>query len=513
MRSRCQMTPKDMRSNSKVSAAISLGIVLVTASAAVAVTDPGARFHPASISAVSSSPQTASGLTRSGRWFLYNGAYVYLAGIDAQELVADPAYDSTAVLDKLQAYRINKLRIWIDAWFGGPGYLRPWHYDGQTGRFDLDTWNDAYWDRLQAFAAAAWARDIIIEASIFDAYPRDADPDGWWLSPRFRQAWNKAFNSNGAFSTNLAGHFYPDFYSLDGSERSSSGKTLYEYQQALVDKVIGTFAQFPNVYYEIDNEFPGNDTLRHADVYSWQLYWAWYVRQRSGKLVDVHAGGDRGGPTGGVQLYWDQPYVDGIDFHLYEQIPDTISSLLHDAQRKGKILQCNESYGWYSNNAVDMERTDNATREAWAWFVSGGYYAFFNGHRTQYTGWETMASRIKVLRDLVDQVQWWRMSPVDRSGREYDGLASQGPTRHWQILADPGSQYVVYYWNDGSDERGTRDARMRLPHGEYRYRWYDPATGEMLSSGTIAGGTGRAAVPAPPATWNKAVGVVLFIQR
>lgn len=497
----------------QVSAAISLGMMFMTASAAVAVGDPGGRFRPERISALPASPQSASGLTRSGRWFLYKGAYVYLAGIDAQELVADPTYDSTAVLDKLQAYRINKLRIWIDAWFGGAGYLRPWQYDGQTGRFDLDTWNDAYWDRLRAFAAAAQARDIIIEVSIFDAYPHDADPNGWWLSPGFRQAWNKEFNRNGAFSTNSAGHFYPEFYTLGGRERSSSGKTLHDYQQALVDKVIGTFAPFPNIYYEINNEFPGDDTLRHADVYSWQLYWAGYVRQRSRKLVDVHAGGDREGPTGGVQLYWDQPNVDGIDFHLYEQSPDTISSLLHGAQLKGKILQCNESYVWYSNGALDTERMDSATREAWGWFVSGGHYAFFNGHRTQYAGWEIMANRIKMLRDFVDQLQWWRMSPVDRSGGEYDGLASQGPTRRWQILADLGSQYVVYYWDDGSEEPGTREARIRLPAGRYRYRWYDPASGEMLAGGTITGGTGRAAVPAPAATWNKAVGVVLLIQR
>lgn len=440
---------------------------------------------------------------------MYDGRYVYLVGVDAQELAVDVSENYVATLAQLQAQRINKVRIWIDVYFEGTSVLRPWAYDGRTGRFDLDAWNEAYWQRLQAFTAAAQARDIIVEVSIFDAYARDTRPDGWWRNPVQRQAWNKDFNINRAFSTNGAGHFFPNFYTLTYPERSASGKTLSDYQRALVDKVIATLAPFHNVYYEIDNEFP-DDQATQDDVYPWQQYWAWYVRQRSGKIVDVYARSDLTG--GGVQYYWEQPYVDALNFHFYDRNPDHISALLHHAQRKGKILQCNESDDWSMGERVDMHALNGDTREAWAWFASGGYYAVYNGHRTDYAGWEVMAHRLKVLRDLADQVPWWRMSPVDSEGAEYDTLASQGPTRHWRILADPGSQYVVYYWSDGP-EPTTVSAQIQLPDGVYRYRWYDPTTGAPLATGAVSSLGGRTAISAPPPIWNSDVGVVLIIQR
>jgi hypothetical protein len=434
---------------------------------------------------------------------------VYLVGVDAQSLAVAPSVDYAAVLDRFQAQRINKVRIWLDAWFAGTRVLRPWAYDAKTERFDLDAWNDAYWRRLRAFVAAAQARDIIVEVSIFQSYANDASPDGWWRNPSWRQAWNKDFNSNHAFSTNRAGHFFPNFYTLTNPERSASAKTLFEYQQALVDKVIATLAPFHNVYYEIDNEF-SDDRPKQDDVYPWQQYWARYVRQRSEKLVSVHAGSDLAG--GGVQYYWDQPYVDVLDFHFYDQNPDHISALLHSAQGKGKILQCNESYGWFAGSRVDMRQLDGATREAWAWFVSGGYYAIYGGHHIEYAGWEVMARRLKVLHDLASQGRWWRMSPVDPTSVENDTLAFQGPTRHWQILADPGAQYVIYYWDDG--DKPTRvSAEVRLAPGSYRYRWYDPTDGAPLATGTVGSVGGRTVIPAPPSIWNPAVGVLLFIQR
>jgi len=458
------------------------------------------QLHPAQ------ADLTTSGL-KGRAFFVYNGNPIYLVGIDAQELVADPAYDYPSVLDRLQVYRINKLRIWTDAWFVGVRGFRPWTYDVRTGRFNLDVWNDEYWTRLRSFAAAALARDIIVEVSIFDAYPADSGPKGWWFNPFYRQAWNKDFNSNGAFSTNSSGNFYPEFYSLDGIERSSSGKTLRDYQQALVDKVIATFNPFPNVYFEIDNEFGlgGNQDAVHP----WQEYWAKYVSQRSGKVVDVHAGGD----DRFAHYYWDLPYVGGIDFHLYEQNPDKISLLLHSSQRKGKFLQCNESYAWYLGNSVNAKLLDNATRAAWGWFVSGGYYGFYNGHRTQYSGWDLMARRAKILHDLADTVQWWRMSPVDSSGGEYDALVSWGPTPHWQVLASPPSQYVVYYWDDGRERPTAKGALIQLPQGVYQYSWYDPTSGDGMASGVVTSRGGRTRIVAPPPTWDRNVGAVLVVKR
>ena len=229
----------------------------------------------------------AKGLQRQGRWFTYDGQHVYLVGVDAQQLAADPSLDYSAILKQFQLYRINKVRIWLDAYWNPDGYLHPWTYDTVTRRYNLDAWNQTYWDRVTAFVSEAQEREIMVEVSIFSAYPSDPS---WW-SGNFRVAWNKDFNVNGAFSTNGNGHFFPEFFDLDGNEKSSSGKSLKEYQQALVDKAIAELGKYPNVYFEVMNEFFefASDFANGFEVVApWQQYWADYLRTNTDRLVSVH---------------------------------------------------------------------------------------------------------------------------------------------------------------------------------------------------------------------------------
>jgi hypothetical protein len=76
-----------------------------------------------------------SALVRAGRWLQYNGQYRYFVGFDNQELVADTSIDYTAVLDTLRDVRVNKIRIWFDA-YRHPTYLHPWVR--RNGKYDLD---------------------------------------------------------------------------------------------------------------------------------------------------------------------------------------------------------------------------------------------------------------------------------------------------------------------------------------------------------------------------------------
>ncbi len=329
----------------------------------------------------------SEGLNRQGRWFTYNGKYVYFVGVDAQQLAADPSLDYAAILDQFQSYRINKVRIWLDAYWNPDGYLHPWAYDTVEEKYNLDAWNKKYWDRLKAFVSAAEVRNIIVEVSLFNAYPSDAS---WW-SGNFRVAWNKSNNVNGVFSANAKGHFFPEFFDLNHAEKSFSGKTLKDYQQALVDKTLSELSTFPNVYYEVMNEFFefATDFKKGVEtVAPWQQYWADYLREHTSHLITVHVHDAANLKTGtqGIEYFWDRKSVDVLNFHLYQADPGKISKLLHTSQNKGRILQNNESLEWYRNHAVSQKHLDNVTKEAWGWFLSGGHYAFYNGQHTEYSG-------------------------------------------------------------------------------------------------------------------------------
>ncbi len=452
------------------------------------------------------------GLTRHGRWLQYNGRYVYIVGIDRQELACDPHKDYVKALDQLAQYHINKVRIFSYCYWDPNRYWHPWLYSAPTGQFDLDAWNPLYWQRVKDVIAAAQARDILVEFSLFPAYP--ADPN-WWTDPHTRVAWSKRFNTNGAFSTNASGHFFPEFFDLTYTERSHRGKMLRDYQQALVDKAIAELEAFPNVLFEVANEFfEGVHQLpRGYQVYPWQQYWATYIDQRTSQPVAVHVHDamgephlDAAGNPIGIRYFWDLAAVDVLTFHLYQTDPAKLARLLHGAQGKDKVLQCNESF------TIVAKGVDEVTREAWGWFLAGGYYSLYVDSSADIGSapWVQFAQRAKVLRDIAESVPFWQLSPVDHAGKEYDALIRQGPSdQGWQLLANPGVAYVAYFWGRAS----TVSVKMQLASGSYTYTWHDPRDGSVLGSGSVNGG-GIAEMPSPStAAWHPTVGVVLVIQR
>src|SRR5712691_7471755 len=164
--------------------------------------------------------QTDQGLEHVGRWFTYNGQYIFLIGYDSQELAANPSLDYNVALDLFVQYRLNKVRIWIEYCYWDATFLAPWPV--VNGKFDLDSWDPAFWQRVKNFVAAAQSRNIMVEATIIA--PNNIDDTSGWSAA----AWNKANNWNGVFTTNALGMFSPEFWDLTHAEVSTSGKRLVD---------------------------------------------------------------------------------------------------------------------------------------------------------------------------------------------------------------------------------------------------------------------------------------------
>ena len=444
---------------------------------------------------------SSQGLQRVGRWFTYNGQYKYLVGFDTQELAVDPSVDYKAALDKFVQYGINKTRIWIYPWFGGESFLSPWQYS--NGKHNLDQWNTVYWQRVKDFITAAKSRDIVVEITIFAA--NDIHPAANWSNSTFREAFNKNFNTNGVFSVNANGHFIPEYFNLNYPAVSYSGKTLKDYQQALVDKTVAELGGFNNVYFEIDNEFPNSAII--DNVYPWALNWARRIDSLTSRPVATHSHGGSGTNTTGIQYFWDKAYIDVMNFHFYNTNPQTLSDLLHNAQTKGKVLSNNESGDFYGTN-LDLQ-----TRFAWGIFLSGGYFALYEDDSNRITtdqGWVAGAKRLQTLRNVVETLKFWEMSPVDANGNEYDSLITQGPSgTNKQLIAKPGSEYLAYFWGS----KTTTPVKITLPSGSYTYEWYDPRTGLKLLSGSVSS-VGSATISVPStAAWSEIVGLALIIRK
>ncbi|MCR4330445.1 MAG: carbohydrate-binding protein [Patescibacteria group bacterium] len=457
----------------------------------------GSVTKSVTVSVATTPPSNQNGLERSGRWFTYDGQPTYLVGFDAQQLATDPAIDYVEALDLMAQNQINKVRIWTYVWFGNPsGAFTPWVRDA-NGRHDLDQWNPAYWDRVRDFLAKARDRKIVVEISIFAPYPA---ADWWWPDSDKQVAWNKDFNTNGAFSTNSSGHFQPEFFDLNYDELSTSGKTLKDYQQALVDKVVTEFGGYKNAYFEVMNEF-GTYGLDVGTWYPWQLNWSRRLDATSSRQVAVYTGG--GGESWRPDLYQDESSIDVLTIRSLGS-PQQISDMLHSIQLKGKAISLNETTGDFR---VDLE---THMRYAWGMFMSGGHVGLYDGpNQVGDAGWIAGAERLKALRTVAEAANFSTLSPVDSGGNEYDSLVSDGPGSDWQVMANPGSTYLAYFWGNKSNT----SVKINISSGNYSYTWYDARDAEVLGSGSVSGGTNVSISAPPSSTWNGTAGLVLVVKK
>jgi hypothetical protein len=370
---------------------------------------------------------------------------------------------------------------------------------------------------MKVLAVEARDRDIVVEVTIFSPYPNTAE-NYWWNSADWQNAWNGNFNVNGAFTSNDTRHFYPEFYNLNYGETTRAGRTLRDYQQALVDKVVAELGGYKNVYFEIANEFavehwgaPADAIHNDARLRQWQETWVQRIDSQSPRLVSVHS--DTIGGAKGTEYWIGNGAIDVLNFRFANKSPGDISVLLNQsgAQISNKILAINESFG--GNDDTFYHDLDKQTRYAWGMFVSGGHIAFYEPDARRIVSdprWETGAMRLRVLRDIAESVSFWEMSPIDGSGNEYDDLITQGPTgMNRQVLANPGSQYVAYFWGTPTSTA----VGIGLPTGSYDYSWHDVRNKNVLGRGAVQG-SGSTRIPSPlPSSWNGDAGLALVIKR
>jgi hypothetical protein len=429
---------------------------------------------------------------------------VYLLGVDQQQLACQTDVDYARKLDLIKAAGMDKVRIWGSCYFMDPrNALQPVAF--RDGRFDLDTWDDAYWVRVRDFVAQAKARDIIVEYTLFANY---ADPDVWSGKYSASMFWNKGRNWNGAFTGNPDGSLIPEFFCTgvaglpSYAERTSSGHDLRYYQLRIADKAISELGGLGNVYFEVFNEWPGKAGL-WQQVVSWNQEFADHVHG-AGQIVTVHIADYPAAEA--WPYYWDRPSVDVLGLHSYRRTPREVFDIWRLAQAKGKVLQCNESWSYREVGVATV------VREAWAHFLCGVYYGCYLDAPEQIgsdDGWQTLATATRAPRGVADAVRFWEMSPVDEHGQDQSALVTQGPgAKDWRVLCKPGAQYVIYCWGPPS----TKEVRLRLPQGKYGYRWLDVRNGNGLGDGTVMGAD-VTAIPAPPATWDGDFGVALLVDR
>jgi hypothetical protein len=476
------------------------------------------------------------GLHLDGARFVYNADPLLIVGVDCETLVADTRFDTAEMLDYFVEHGFNKIRIWNHSWIGhwtGPAdaFLRPWAEvetpDGM--RWDLDGWNETYWHRLATFCQQALDRDFIVEVSLFAEWVRDFGPfsvrgihvSEWWRDKRARPEWNAQFNLNRAFSTNAAGDFWPEFFDEGYLERSATGKTVADYQKAYIDKVLATVDRFPNVYYELFNEFAPFGQLKgtapgNTQQAAWQQRWARYLKQHSKRLVGLAAhqiGHEQVGLVG-TEDYWDLPEVDVLNFHWYSDDPAAIGRLGSVLHPHGKASTNNEG-AWFGVTGEtdpvpeESDWIDRETRSVWGGYLCGSNYSLTEfPPDVSSERWRLVARRFAIWARIVRGLRFAAIEPYRPDGSSFDDLIRHGPATAWRLNAELGAQYIGYFWGAATEA----DLQIDLPAGSYQATWLDPRDGSTIARSQVTAAAGPTSIAAPdPAMWAPPAGLVLTI--
>jgi hypothetical protein len=210
-------------------------------------------------------------------YWSYKGEDVLLLGGSVQDnLFQIP--DLTGHLDLLISSGGNYVRNTMSSRDSG----NVWAFKRlENGLYDLNQWNDEYWERFSSFLNETSKRDIIVQIEIWATF--DYYRENWDENP-FNPKNNINYDSRRSKLPEVV-ETHPIFtennFFRSVPSQLAIARVLW-YQQLFVDKILSYSLQHDNVLYCMDNE-----TSVTAD---WGKYWALYIKKQAtlaGKKVNT----------------------------------------------------------------------------------------------------------------------------------------------------------------------------------------------------------------------------------
>ena len=188
-------------------------------------------------------------------YFLFKGkALALITSAEHYGAVLNLDFDYKTYLQTLAEDGMNYTRIFTGSYFEIPGtsfgitnntlapakdrVITPWTEVvadvSHTPKYDLSSWNEAYFSRLKDFMTTAAERDIIVEVTLFSSIYRD---EHWDISPQ-----------NPDNNVNIA-----DEITRFQAQTLNNGRLL-TFQESFVRKMVQELNAFDNFFFEIQNE-------------------------------------------------------------------------------------------------------------------------------------------------------------------------------------------------------------------------------------------------------------------
>jgi Family of unknown function (DUF6298)/Putative collagen-binding domain of a collagenase len=431
----------------------------------------------------------------SGKAIYLTGSHTWAALIDRGASDPPLAFDFDRYLDLLQRSNHNFIRLWSrhvaryrdygsDVLYAAP---LPWARSGPGAaldgkpKFDLNKFDDRYFERLRERVSAAEERGIYVSIMLFGGRVAISE---WAGNPL-----NSQNNING----------------INGdTDHDGKGDTqvlplppgVDAIQKAYVRKVIDTVGDLDNVLFEISNESESNSV-------AWQSQLVSFIKDYEAGRIDGIVRKQH--PVGMTSLWSTDNAV------LLQSAADWISL--------GAVVKWDSFADPYINDppAADGSKVsildsdhlffrlivaNPAVARQWVW------KSFLRGHNpilmdnlfddstgravsvtTDDSGFVAARSAMGQTRQYAERMNLIAMAPRNE-------LSS---TRY--VLANPGSEYLVY-------QPSAESFTVKLVAGRYAYEWFDSASGTVVDVGELTADDGNRNF-APPVSGD----MLLYLKK
>jgi len=353
------------------------------------------------------------------------------------------------------------------------------------GKFDMDQWNDDYWQRFENMLKWTHERDIIVQIEVWDRF--DFSQQNWEISP-----WNPGNNVNYTYEqTGFAAEYrahpsqdrQPFFHSIEGMPNYHARlDRIRSYQEAFVDKMLGYSLGYGHVLYCMNNET--------STPPAWGQYWINFIKARAAEkdvivwATDMFDDAYLGAQAKNASIVFDDPEhymfadISQVNSRNFDEAHwDRLQWLLQQIGRHPRPANHTKIYG-SGYHGFGTGGPEDGVERFWRNILGGSAAARFHRPNSGNGLNDLAKGSIVAARLLESQIKFWDVAP------HMELLSAREPNEAY-LAARPGECYALYFPNGGSVELDL----SRAP-GTFRVTWISVAMGIPVE--TSQGGGHRA---------------------